>query len=133
MAHRRMKAHVLEHVWKTHLVQACRVRLRLPLGTIQTSPLAFHVRGTLMPNPENDLASMAALLQQSDDYRVLRRQKPRATFTPDGDLPTKTAVLLDIETTGLNSSQDEVIEFGMVKFTYLADGRIVRARLLQAD
>lgn len=79
-----------------------------------------------MPTSDSDLAAMAERLQQSGDYRVLRRLKPRTTFAPDEGLPTKVGVLLDVETTGLNCHRDEVIELGMVKFAYSADGRVVR-------
>ncbi|MGY4259106.1 DNA polymerase-3 subunit epsilon [Bradyrhizobium sp. USDA 4516] len=71
------------------------------------------------------LAEIAAMLEQSPDYRVLRRLVPRAEFTPH-EQPEKIAILLDVETTGLDTAKDEIIELGMVKFSYLADGRIGR-------
>ena len=70
------------------------------------------------------LAAMAEELAKSADYRVLRRLLPRTTFPSSGEQTTKTGVLLDVETTGLNQRNDEVIELGMVKFDYLPDGRI---------
>jgi DNA polymerase-3 subunit epsilon len=74
------------------------------------------------------LAAMAEALSGSPDYRVLRRLVPRTPFTPSIDQNTKTAVLLDTETTGLDAKKDEIIELGMVKFDYLPDGRVVAVR-----
>ena len=70
------------------------------------------------------LAAMAAELAKSADYRVLRRLVPRTTFASSGGRTTKTGVLFDVETTGLDQRSDEVIEVGMLKFDYLPDGRI---------
>jgi DNA polymerase-3 subunit epsilon len=77
---------------------------------------------------EITLAAMAEALANSADYRVLRRLVPRKTFTPYIGQSTKTAVLLDVETTGLDQKKDEIIELGMVKFDYLPDGRIASLR-----
>jgi DNA polymerase-3 subunit epsilon len=79
---------------------------------------------------ENDLTltAMAEALAKSADYRVLRRLVPRKTFTPSIGQSTKTGVLLDVETTGLDQQKDQIIELGMVKFDYLPDGRIAGLR-----
>jgi DNA polymerase-3 subunit epsilon len=67
---------------------------------------------------------MAEELAKSPDYRVLRRLVRRERIAPSNGQPAKTGVLLDVETTGLNQQKDEVIELGMVKFDYFADGRV---------
>jgi DNA polymerase III subunit epsilon len=74
------------------------------------------------------LIAMAEALSRSTDYRVLRRLVPRATLTSSIGQDTKTGILIDIETTGLDARKDEVIELGMVKFDYLADGQVVGVR-----
>lgn len=63
-----------------------------------------------------DLAAMAAVLKHSSDYRVLRRLIPRMDLSPSNGESTRTGILLDVETTGLDTAKDEVIELGMVKF-----------------
>ena len=74
------------------------------------------------------LAAMAETLANSGDYRVLRRLVPRKAFVPSFCQSTKTAILLDVETTGLDQRKDEVVELGMVKFDYLPDGHIAGLR-----
>lgn len=75
---------------------------------------------------KNTLAEMATALEQSPDYRILRRLVPRMEYAARDGQPTKVGLLLDVETTGLDHARDEIIELGMVKFEYLPDGRITR-------
>jgi hypothetical protein len=53
---------------------------------------------------------------------------PRPSSTSSAGQELRTAVLLDTETTGLDARKDEIIELGMLKFGYLADGRIAGVR-----
>lgn len=74
--------------------------------------------------PKADLAAMAAILEASDDYRVLRRLSPRRQIEPRDGSPTRLGIFLDVETTGLDPARDEIIELAMAPFTYGLDGRI---------
>lgn len=70
------------------------------------------------------LEQIAVELSESDDYRVMRRLDVRKLFHEDDGTPVRRGVFLDVETTGLNSDIDEVIELAMVPFDYTDDGRI---------
>src|ERR1700692_4147215 len=73
---------------------------------------------------------MAAALNASERYRVLRRLEPRPPIAPPDGLETRRGLFLDVETTGLDPSRDEIIELAMVPFTYSLDGRIFEIREL---
>jgi DNA polymerase-3 subunit epsilon len=79
-----------------------------------------------MPSNEIDLAAIAETLARSPDYRVLRRLTPRREFASCDGQVTRIGILIDVETTGLNTAQDEIIELAMVKFEYLPDDRIAK-------
>jgi DNA polymerase III subunit epsilon len=72
---------------------------------------------------DQDLAAMAQTLEESGEYRVLRRLAFRQWFSTPTEL-TKVGILLDVETTGLDTGSDEAVELGMVKFSYHPDGTV---------
>ena len=72
---------------------------------------------------DHDLAAMAQTLERSGEYRVLRRLPFRQHFSTPTEL-TKVGILFDVETTGLDTTSDEVVELGMVKFSYHSDGSV---------
>jgi DNA polymerase-3 subunit epsilon len=72
----------------------------------------------------DNLEAIAATLDSSEDYRVLRRMSVGSHFATHQGESLYKAVYLDLETTGLNPDADEIIEIGMVPFTYGVDGKI---------
>lgn len=70
------------------------------------------------------LEAMASTLSASGDFRVVRRFRPRDRYHEQDGTPTRTALFLDIETTGLDAQRDRIIELAMVPFEYADDGRV---------
>jgi len=70
-----------------------------------------------MPSAFNELEALAARLDASPDFRVLRAVTPpeRLDALPDG---ARVGVYLDLETTGLDHGADRLIELGLVRFAY---------------
>ncbi|EFI52811.1 MAG: 3'-5' exonuclease [Afipia sp.] len=73
----------------------------------------------------SDLEAFAAALEASSDYRVLRRLRPRPTVEGFDVAETRTGLMVDVETTGLDPDRDEIIELAMVPFRYALDGTVV--------
>lgn len=72
------------------------------------------------------LDSIASVLEQTGDYRVLRRLGPLTDCSEPPNEPTFIGLVVDVETTGTDFAADEVIELGILKFEYGASGRIYR-------
>jgi DNA polymerase-3 subunit epsilon len=69
-------------------------------------------------------ADMVERLVKTGRYRILQKLEPRqAASCPRPGFPFK-GLILDTETTGLNHRKDEIIEIGMVAFSYDESGAI---------
>ena len=72
-----------------------------------------------------DLEKLAGKLESSGEYRILRRLRLASPAPPPAGTPTRRGVLVDVETTGLDSATDEIIELAMHAFDYSTDGSFV--------
>lgn len=72
----------------------------------------------------NDLEAMAEALKASGQYRVQRRLQPRLRINDSRGAPTRLGLFVDVETTGLDPTIHEIIELGMIPFSYQSDGLI---------
>src|SRR5271168_4830319 len=63
-------------------------------------------------------------LEDTGRYRILRKLLSRPVVERAASPFPRVGVLVDTETTGLDPARDEIIEIGMVAFTYDDDGRL---------
>jgi len=70
----------------------------------------------------NELEALATRLSAHPDYRVLRRLDPAYAGGPKIlGANVRRAAIVDVETTGMDSGADQIIELGVVVFEYGAD------------
>ena len=75
------------------------------------------------------LEGMARSLTASGWYRVVRKFQPRERYAVDDGSEKRLALYVDVETTGLDTARDHIIELGAVLFEYgVGDGRIFAIR-----
>ncbi len=93
------------------------------VGQIQFS---LSARSSSTQGRCRDAEEAAAVgIEGTGDYRVLRRVQPREICPGYQMAPGEfVAVIVDVETTGLDHRRDEVIELGMVAFVHDQVGRI---------
>ncbi|MGQ0710764.1 MAG: 3'-5' exonuclease [Rhodoferax sp.] len=80
------------------------------LATPSSTPVADGAAGA---------EALACQLEQHPDYRVLRRLQPRLQWpcgTPGGQ--ALQVLVLDTETTGLDSAKDRIIELALLRFAW---------------
>jgi DNA polymerase-3 subunit epsilon len=76
-----------------------------PSAVPAAAPLAAHV---------SDPEAMAQTLAQHPDFRVLRRLVPHRDYRPLNGQTTRRVIVLDTETTGLDSKNESIIELAML-------------------
>ncbi|QKI88680.1 3'-5' exonuclease [Thiomicrorhabdus xiamenensis] len=72
------------------------------------------------------LAQCAQLLNQSDDYQVLRKLKPTEQFNVPQQESYHRVCVIDTETTGLNTAECEIIELGYQIIEFDSQGHFYR-------
>lgn len=66
------------------------------------------------------------VLEETNNYRVIHRLKPVERYHDDDSEKKHIGIYIDVETTGLNSDKDKIIELAMIPFEYSQSGKIYR-------
>ena len=72
-----------------------------------------------------DLDDLARQLEESGNYRVLRRLRLEERVEAGDGTRTRTGMFLDVESTGLDVHSSEIIELAITPFEYDSQARIV--------
>jgi DNA polymerase-3 subunit epsilon len=94
----------------------------LPAATQIAKPQA--VAGREQVGIGSDDEATARHLEATGNYRVLRKLLPRPIVEHPRPEFRRSGVILDTETTGLNHRSDEIIEIGVIAFTFNDAGEI---------
>jgi len=80
-----------------------------------------------MPNhTDAALREAVQLLKAHPDFRVLQRFQPYPNYNAAGLTPPAIACFIDVETTGLDTLTDQIIELSVVRFSFApATGEII--------
>lgn len=82
------------------------------------TPRKKSVRVSSPPSTvQHDVSDMARALEQHPDYRVLRRLQPRLHWPANAQGDLRTVLILDTETTGLDSARENIIELALLRVT----------------
>src|ERR1700733_3307410 len=77
----------------------------------------------MIPMSETDHEKSISSLEATGQFRVLRRAE-LGPVDPTSIGNDRIAVIVDTETTGLDVQRDEIIEIGMIAFSYDAAGTL---------
>jgi DNA polymerase III subunit epsilon len=84
-----------------------------------TAPEVLSSQETSAPRDAEAPETTARALEATGDFKILRRLVPRAPRSPSaGD---RIGLIIDLETTGLDTSRNEVLEIAGIKFAYAGD------------
>ncbi len=87
-------------------------------------PLRFQAMTISLPET---CERAARILATDPDYKVLKRLKPVTRFAePRAGSSSRIGVAIDVETTGLDSEADKIIELAIQRFRFDDAGRIVQ-------